>query len=188
MQHALLSTKQWFISRSVASFWLKALLGANIIALSAQITIPMYPVPMTAQTLALTIVGFALGARGATMAVLLYLLEGCAGLPVFAGGASGYAVLMGKTGGYLLGFIPSAFVLGYASDKGCLNSLWKSFGFALLSAVITFAFGLIQLNYYLNNWEATLVGGLYPFILGGMVKAILASVFVIPTYNFFKKI
>lgn len=64
-------------------------IGATLLAIFAQISVPMYPVPITGQTLALTVVGFAMGRKAATAAVLLYLFEGAIGLPVFAGGASG---------------------------------------------------------------------------------------------------
>lgn len=184
---SLVQAKQWYLSPSLTSFATKALLGSLVLALFAQISIPMQPVPITGQTLGLTLIGFALGARAATAAVLLYLLEGSLGLPVFANGAAGWGVLTGPTGGYLIGFVPSAWLLGYASDKGVLNNKWLTLGAALLSAVITFAFGLLQLSFFVPA-EKLLQAGLIPFIPGGVIKALVASALILPAYNFFKKI
>lgn len=183
----LTQTKRWLETNRLAAFWLKTVIGANLIAIFAQISVPMYPVPITGQTLALTVVGFALGRKAGTASVLLYLLEGMIGLPVFANGASGLSVLLGPSGGYLYGFVPTAFVLGYFSDKGVLNSVWKSIGVALLASIITFAFGLAQLSFFVPA-DKLLAAGLYPFILGGVIKAVLASVLVTPSYKFFSKL
>lgn len=183
----LTQTKRWFESNHIAAFWLKTVIGANLIAIFAQISVPMYPVPITGQTLALTVVGFALGRKAATAAVLMYLFEGAIGLPVFAGGASGFQHFFGPTGGYLLGYIPTAYLLGYYSDKGVLNSFWKSIAVALLASAVTFIFGLAQLSFFVPEGKV-LELGLYPFILGGVIKAALASILVTPSYKFFSKL
>ncbi|QLB42242.1 MULTISPECIES: biotin transporter BioY [Mannheimia] len=183
----LTQTKRWLEANSTTAFWLKTFIGATLLAIFAQISVPMYPVPITGQTLALTVVGFAMGRKAATAAVLLYLFEGAIGLPVFAGGASGFHHFFGPTGGYLLGYIPTAYFLGYYSDKGVLNSFWKSLFVALIASVITFAFGLAQLSFFVPE-GTVLQAGLYPFILGGVIKALLASVLVSPSYKFFSKL
>lgn len=183
----LTQTKKWLDSNRLAAFWLKTFIGANLIAIFAQIAVPMYPVPITGQTLALTVIGFALGRKAGTAAVLLYLLEGALGLPVFANGGAGIPVLLGPSGGYLFGYVPTAFVLGYFSDKGVLKSVWKSIAVALLASVITFAFGLAQLSFFVPA-DKLLAAGLYPFIIGGVIKAVLASVLVAPSYRFFSKL
>lgn len=187
MQRALLISKKWFLADSWYSFLVKTFLGANIIALCAQISIPLQPVPITGQTLGVTLIGFALGARGATAAVLGYLLEGALGLPVFAGGSGGVQAFFGASGGYLWGFIPAAWILGYASDKKCLDSFWLSFAAAILSAIATFACGLAQLSFFVPV-DKVLAYGFYPFIIGGMIKALVASISVVPTYKFFQKL
>lgn len=185
--HSLSLTKKWFETHRLAGFWLKTFIGANLIAIFAQISVPMYPVPITGQTLALTVVGFALGRKAATSAVLFYLFEGIIGLPVFANGSAGLQVLMGPSGGYLLGFVPTAYLLGYFSDKGVLSSIWKSIAVAMLATVVTFAFGLAQLSLFVPA-DKLLAFGLYPFIIGGVIKAVLASVLVAPSYRFFSKL
>lgn len=183
----LTQTKRWLERNQAVAFWLKTAIGANLIALFAQISVPMYPVPITGQTLALTVVGFALGRKAGTAAVLLYLFEGIIGLPVFANGGAGVGALFGASGGYLIGFVPTAYVLGYFSDKGVLNSFWKSVAVALLATVITFAFGLAQLSLFVPA-DKVLEFGLYPFIIGGVIKAVLASLLVIPSHKFFSKL
>lgn len=183
----LTQAKRWQEANRLVAFWLKTFIGANLIAIFAQISVPMYPVPITGQTLALTVIGFAFGRKAATSAVLFYLFEGIIGLPVFANGASGLAVLLGPSGGYLYGFVPTAFILGYFSDKGVLNSMWKSIGVALIASIITFAFGLVQLSFFVPA-DKLLAAGFYPFIIGGVIKAVLASVMVAPSYRFFSKL
>lgn len=183
----LSQTKKWLEANQSLSFILKSLIGANLIAIFAQISVPMYPVPITGQTLALTVVGFALGRKVAVSAVLLYLFEGVIGLPVFANGGSGFQTLLGPTGGYLIGFVPTAYLLGYFSDKGILKSFWKSVVVALAATVITFVFGLAQLSLFVPS-DKVLEFGLYPFIISGVIKAVLASLLVIPSYKFFSKL
>lgn len=184
---SLSQSKKWLESHRLMAFLLKTVIGANLIALFAQITVPAYPVPITGQTLAVTVVGFALGRKAGASAVLCYLLEGILGLPVFANGSFGLSALLGPSGGYLMGFVPTAYVLGYFSDKGVLNSLVKSVAVALFASAITFAFGLAQLSFFVPA-ENLLMAGLYPFILGGVIKAVLASILVIPSYRFFSKL
>ncbi|MDP8033139.1 biotin transporter BioY [Pasteurella atlantica] len=183
----LSQTKQWLAVNQKAAFWIKTFIGANLIALFAQISVPMYPVPITGQTLAVTVVGLGLGRKAGASAVLLYLFEGIIGLPVFANGSMGLASLLGPSGGYLIGFVPSAYLLGYFSDKGVLNSFTKSLVVVFVASVLIFAFGLAQLSFFVPA-DKVLAYGLYPFILGGVIKAVLASALVIPTYKFFSKL
>ncbi len=187
MTAQLSNAKQWFISHQLLAFLTKVVFGSTLIALLAQVSIPMQPVPITGQTLGITIVGFALGRKAGVSAVLLYLYEGVMGLPVFANGASGVAVFVGPTGGYLYGFVVAALILGYFSDKGVLNHVWKSIAVALLASAATFGFGLIHLSFFVPE-GTVLQYGLYPFIPGGVIKAILAVMLVTPTYRFFSKL
>lgn len=182
----LTSAKQWFMSQSNASFISKVIFGSLMIALFAQISVPMYPVPITGQTLAITVVGLALGRKAGVSAMLLYLFEGAIGLPVFAGGASGLATFMGPSGGYLYGFVAAVAILGYFSDKGVLNNYFKTALVALLASAAIFVFGLAQLYFFVPA-GTVLEYGLYPFILGGIIKAVLATFLVVPTHKFFAK-
>lgn len=187
MTAQLASAKQWFINNELAAFIIKVIFGSSLIALLAQVSVPMIPVPITGQTLGITTVGFALGLRAGVASVLFYLIEGCLGLPVFANGASGVDKLFGATGGYLYGFVFAAGILGYYSDRGVLRNFWKSVVVAVAAAAVIFFFGLIQLSFFVP--EGTVFKyGLYPFIPGGIIKALLAAVIVTPTYRFFSKL
>ena len=109
-----------------ASRWLTAVaLGSAALAVSAQLSIPMVPVPMTMQTYVVIMLGALCGWRLAALTVLAYLLEGAAGLPVFSDGHAGLAWLMGRTGGYLVGYLAAAAVIGFLADRGWNNVWWK---------------------------------------------------------------
>lgn len=99
---------------------LLALLGSVLLTISAKIEVPFYPVPMTMQTLVVLLLGMAYGARLGAATVLLYLAEGAVGLPVFAGTPErgiGIAYMMGPTGGYLAGFVLSAAITGWLTER-----------------------------------------------------------------------
>ncbi|MGL4393646.1 MAG: biotin transporter BioY [Brevinema sp.] len=173
--------------RSLITFMVKSVLGSLILAVSAQITIPLPLVPITGQTLGLTIIALSMGSKAATSAVILYLLEGAMGLPVFAHASFGIGVLFGTSGGYLIGMIPAAFIMGYFADKNCLESFAKTAFAAALGTVIVIAFGLLQLSIFVPR-EQLLAIGLYPFILGGVLKAGFASLLLPTAHRFFNKI
>ena len=106
--------------------------GSLFFALAARVVVPMFPVPMTLQTLAILIVGLTFGARMGAATLLAYLAEGAMGLPVFAGGQAGLAYMMGPTGGFLLGFVLMAWLAvqlavgdreGKVSGSGALRQL-----------------------------------------------------------------
>ncbi|GIV15325.1 MAG: hypothetical protein KatS3mg022_0760 [Armatimonadota bacterium] len=146
------------------------------IALTAQVAIPLpfSPVPITGQTLAVLLTGVLLGSRRAGWCMFAYLVEGMAGLPVFAGGKAGIAHLLGPTGGYLLGFMPAAMLAGWLAEKG-----WdRRFGTALtamfLGNVVIYLFGLPWLAYFVGA-ERVLVAGCLPFIPGDLIKILLAT-------------
>src|SRR2546426_586334 len=122
-------------------------IASLLTAAAAQVSIhiPGSPVPVTGQTFAVVAIGAALGSRAGAAAMLLYLAEGVAGLPVFAGGGSGPGQLLGPTGGYLAGFVPAAFLTGWLAERGFDRSVWTAFGAMLLGSVPIFALGLAWL-------------------------------------------
>ena len=186
---ALVSLVKFFSSRAVGITIIKAFLGSMLIAAFAQFTIPLPMVPITGQTLGVCLVGLSLGARGATLATIFYALEGAIGLPVFAGFSGGFGSIIGKTGGYIIGFIPAAFIMGYYADRGVLKSFWKTALVALVASASTFIFGLAQLGFITGApIDKVLEWGLYPFIIGGIIKAMLATILISPCYKFFSKI
>ena len=153
------------------------LLGASFgVGLLAQLEIrlPWTPVPITLQPFGVFLVGAALGSRRGALAMLAYLAEGVAGLPFFAGGSAGFAHLLGPTGGYLLGFVPTAFVIGLCAEHGWDRTPLRAFAAMLLGSVVLFACGLTQLAAFVPRGEV-LRAGLYPFILGDVVKMLAAA-------------
>ncbi|SDD22377.1 biotin transporter BioY [Belnapia rosea] len=151
---------------------LLALGGSLAIAASAQIQVPMQPVPMTMQSLVVLLVGVAYGPRLGAATLLLYLAEGLCGLPVFAGFRAGPAALMGPTGGFLLGFVPAAALAGWLAARGWTQGLWRSAALFLGGHAVLFAFGLAWLA-VLAGPERAIALGLLPFLPGTALKSAL---------------
>ncbi len=153
--------------------------GSLFVGLSAQISVPMLPVPMTLQTLAISIVGLTFGSRLAAATLVAYLLEGAMGLPVFAGGAAGMAKLMGPTAGFLWGFVAMAWLTGFMVERGLDRGLVKLFIAALVPALALFVPGVLALQAVTGmEISAAVAAGMTPFIIGALVKAALAAVAV----------
>ena len=106
--------------------------------------------------------------------MLVYLAEGAAGLPFFAGGAAGPQHLAGPTGGYLFGFVAAAWVIGWLAERGWDRTPIRAFAAMLLGSVAMFACGLLQLAAFVG-WERVLPAGLYPFLIGDVIKIALAA-------------
>ncbi|MBM3521286.1 MAG: biotin transporter BioY [Alphaproteobacteria bacterium] len=149
-----------------------AIIGSAIVAAAAQINIPMVPVPMTLQTLAVLAIGAAYGARLGAATLALYALEGALGLPVFAEFKSG---VMLASFGYVLGFIAAAYVVGYLAERGWDKSIPKMFAAMLLGAVVLYIPGLAWLWAWVGSFANTIAWGLTPFIVGDLVKAAIAA-------------
>lgn len=171
--------------RTLARDAMLVLAGAAVVALLAQITIELPLVPITGQTLGVLLVGAALGARRGGAALLTYMLAGLAGAPVFAGFAGGPASVLTPSFGFILGFIPAAFVAGWCAERAWdRRPLAALAGFTLASAV-PFFIGLPYLALILQtvigvptDLSGVLAAGLWPFIPGGIVKAVLAAVLI----------
>lgn len=149
--------------------------GSFLIALSAQLAIG-FPVPISGQTFAVVMIGALYGARRGSLCVLLYILEGAAGLPVFANAGFGIAVLSGPRGGYLMGFIAAAFVVGALSQAGWDRRVWTTVLAMLIGNLIIYSFGLSWLFCLMGFSSKVLTVGLYPFIAGDILKTALAAV------------
>ncbi|MDN4493433.1 biotin transporter BioY [Ureibacillus aquaedulcis] len=149
--------------------------GAAIIAVLAQITIPLPLIPITGQTLAVGLVATILGKKNGTIAVLLYILLGAIGLPVFSGFSGGLAVLVGPTGGYIIGFLVQAYLMGLYMEKFGVSFTHSTIA-NLFGMVITLAFGTTWLKIVGDlSWTAAFMGGVYPFIIVGIIKAVAAA-------------
>lgn len=142
-----------------------------LIALSAQyaIQIPISPVPITGQTLVVLLAGFILGKKRAASAVGVYLLQGAAGLPFFAGGKSGLGILFGPTGGYLFGFLSAAYIVGMLTELQHKHSLWQAATALVIGNIFIYLFGLVWLARYVGETQV-LQMGLYPFLIGDALK------------------
>lgn len=179
-QPALLSTVWSTNSRTSAALRnvVLAVVGTMLLTLSAKIQIPFYPVPMTMQTFVVLGLGMAYGWRlgGATM--LLYLGEGAAGLPVFAGTPEkgiGLAYMLGGTGGYLVGFVLAAMATGWFAEKGWDRSAIGTAFAMLVGNAIIYIPGILYLG-VLFGWDKPIIEwGFTPFLLGDLVKLALAA-------------
>ncbi len=150
--------------------------GSLLIALSAQLSvhIPFSPVPITGQTFAILMLALLFGRKRAVATVLAYLGEGFAGFPVFAGGMGGMQVLFGPTGGYLVGFVAAAFVVGSLAEQGWDRRMMTTvFGMALGNAVI-YTLGVAWLAVMVGGKQALMVG-VAPFLVGDALKIMLAA-------------
>lgn len=149
--------------------------AAGFVGVLAQFSVhlPGTPVPVTGQTLGVLLAGTALGWHRAGAALVLYAVAGVAGVPWFAGHASGYA---GASFGYVLGFVAAAVVCGYLAQRGADRSVVKSLPAMLAGEIVIYAFGLTWLALDLHlGATATLAEGLVPFLAGDLIKAAIAA-------------
>ena len=161
-----------------------AALGSALIALCAQIQVPFWPVPLTMQTLAVLGIGMAYGARLGVATLVLYLLEGLAGLPVFAGGNAGPAYFAGPTGGYLIGFVFAAGIVGKLAEDGWDRSPLRTAAAMVIGNLAIYLCGVAWLTQFLasrqtldlaSGFTRALAGGVYPFLPGDGLKILLAT-------------
>lgn len=154
-------------------------LGSALIGLAAQIAVPLpfSPVPVTGQTLAVLLVAASLGSRLGAASVALYVVEGLVGLPVFAGGTFGVARLAGPTGGYLLGFIAAAALVGALAERGWDRRVRTCALAMLVGEVVIYAVGLAWLARFPLS-VGLLEAGLLPFLVGDAYKLALAALAV----------
>lgn len=158
-------------------------LFAAIIGIAAQIMIKIPPVPFTGQTLALMLTATVLGKRYGTISAILYVMMGMVGVPVFSGMLSGLGVIFGPTGGYIIAFIPAAFVIGWFVEK---------FGFSvigsvtanIIGAMLILVIGTMWLKVFGNlDWAAAFKGGMVPFIIPDILKAAVSAIIGITLYK-----
>ena len=153
-----------------------ALFGSLLLALSAKVQAPFWPVPMTMQTFVVLVLGASYGWRLGLAAVLVYLAEGAAGLPVFAGTPEkglGLAYMVGPTGGYLLGFVAAAALTGWLAERGWTRDLPRLAVMMLLGHTAIFACGVGWLALSIG-WTNAVAVGLTPFWAATALKTALA--------------
>ncbi len=171
------------------------LAGVAVVALLAQVEIPLWPVPITGQTLGVIIVGASLGAWRGAAALTTYMVLGLAGLPIFAGLTGSLVAIAKPSFGFVIGFIFSAFVAGWFAERAWDRRPALAFvGFAAAS-VVPFLFGIPYLAFVLNVslgldltfWQI-LEAGLFPFIIGGLVKAGIAALIIPGAWALVRKV
>lgn len=164
--------------------------GSLFIALAAQIAVPMWPVPVTLQTLAILLVGFAYGSRLGAVTVLAYLAQGFVGLPVFTPSTlPGLAALIEPTGGFLIGFVGLAWLAGFAAERGLARGALGTALVAIAASALLYVPGVLWpmavasavgvdagwagqgLGFYAAHFVA-------PFLIGDVIKAVIAALVV----------
>jgi biotin transport system substrate-specific component len=167
----------YFLKSEKKSLMTEALLvfsGSIFIALSAYVYIPLSftPVPITLQTYSVLTLASLMGSKRAPLSVVVYLMLGALGFPVLSEGRAGLEVMFGATGGYLLGFIFSSYMVGLLIEKGWDRSFLKALFTFCIGQLLIFVPGLLWLGQF-TGYETVLEKGFYPFIIGGIVKAAL---------------
>lgn len=147
-----------------------------LLALSAQVALPLpfTPVPVTLQTLVVLFIAATLGSKKGSLAILAYLFEGALGLPVFSQGGASLAWLFGPTGGYLWGFVLSAFFVGYCFEKGCVKSYFATLTSMTIGLFLSLSVGTFFLSTYIGIASAFSLGFM-PFIVAEVLKALIAT-------------
>lgn len=170
--------------------------GSLFVAIAAQVSVPMIPVPMTLQTLAILLVGFSFGMRLGAATLVAYLAEGAMGLPVFANGFNGIA-FFGPTAGFLAGFVGLAAIAGYAADRGVRSFLGTAAvalvasallyvpGVAWAMSLAEFA-GIDTAKWGAGSFDMVWANYMQPFLIGDAVKAVLAALIVSGGWAFVK--
>jgi biotin transport system substrate-specific component len=179
-----------------------AVAGSLFVAGAAQVTVPFWPVPMTLQTMAVLLVGGAYGARLGAATLALYALEGAIGLPFFAGGKGGIFddkldyVIPASSMGYVVGFVLAAALVGYLAQSGWINSFFRMVAATVAGAAVLYVPGLIWLAIWASQTQGldavvavqkSLAWGLYPFLVGDAVKAVIAGLGLSAAWLGFKR-
>jgi len=170
-------------SHNQLKMWILSALFAAIISILAQVNIPLPLVPITGQTLAVGLAATILGSRYGTLSVILYALIGALGIPVFSEMSGGIGVIVGPTGGFIVGFIPTAFLTGLILEKTNYTVVIGMIA-NTLGMLVTLSIGTIWLKFAAHlSWTAAFTSGFLPFIIVGLIKAFLASWIGITVYK-----
>ena len=171
-----------FPASTESNKWMRNVLlavgGTVLLTIAAKMNIPFYPVPLTMTTFVVLTIGMAFGWRLGGATVALYLAEGAIGLPVFAGTPEkgiGLAYMAGPTGGYLLGYLVAAVVVGWLAEKGWDRNVFTTLAAMIIGTAIIFAPGIYWLG-MLFGWDKPILAwGLWPFMAGAGFKIALAT-------------
>ena len=152
-----------------------ASLLAALMTAGAYISIPVGPVPIVLQNMFVFLAGLLLGSRWGLASVGVYLLAGACGLPVFAGGMGGIGRIVGPTGGYLIGYLPAVFIVGYISEQGAVRISMDIIAM-ICGTFVLYACGATWLKILTGmTWSKTLAVGMLPFLIGDGLKIVAAA-------------
>ncbi|CAN7268658.1 biotin transporter BioY [Microbacterium sp. LjRoot45] len=161
------------------------LAGAAVVALLAKVSFFIGPVPITGQTLGVIVVGAALGSRRGAASLTTYLLAGLAGAPVFAGATAGPAYVLAPSFGFVLGFIPAAFLAGWFAERAWDRTPWLAFVGFISASIVPFLIGVPYMALIFATVldktvtvDAVLEAGVWPFIVPGLIKAAFAALLI----------
>ncbi|WP_116653008.1 biotin transporter BioY [Pelagibacterium sediminicola] len=173
-----------------------AFLGSILLAVSAKVNVPTWPVPVTLQSMAVAAIAAAFGARVGVATVALYIGQGLAGLPVFAGIYAGPAYLFGPTGGFILAWVAMAAIIGHAADRGLSRRFLPLFAVMVAAGVVQFAAGFAWLLLLsgqagwidpVNPVFSAYKGAVEPFIAWDMIKFAFAAITVVGGWALLKR-
>jgi biotin transport system substrate-specific component len=151
-------------------------LFAALTAVGAFISIPIYPVPLTLQTLFTLLAAMTLGSVMGASSQIIYVLLGIVGIPVFAGFKAGIGILFGPTGGFLFGFIISAYIIGKIIELKKEKNIFYYFLAGIIGTIILYIIGITQLSLVTGiGVKKALMVGMFPFLPGDILKIIAAS-------------
>ncbi len=164
-----------------------ASLMAALTAIGAYIHVPIGPVPIVLSTLFVILSGLLLGSRWGFVSMGLYLFVGAIGFPVFAGGKGGLAHFFGPTGGYLFGYLFSAWITGLISNRSRQLLIWDIFA-VVIGSLLLYVFGVPWLKMVTQmSWKKSLMVGVIPFLIGDAVKAVVAVILARATRPILKR-
>jgi len=153
------------------------LAGVALTAIAAQVTVPIWPIPVTGQTVAVLVVGLATGALRGAISMTMYALLGAAGLPIFSNSSSGIDWISGRTGGFIIGFIAAAAFAGWMAQRGLDRTLLRSLAVATTATAVIYLVGLPLMAVTQSlSVEETLQIGFYPLLVGAVVKIAVVTV------------
>ncbi len=153
-----------------------------LMIISSYVVIPIGPVPHSMQPLIVLLAGILLGARYGALSIIVWILLGCLGLPVFNQGQAGAVMLMGPTGGFILGFVVCAWLVGYLTERHYTEKLAPNIVYMILAMLIVYVVGIVgfkfNMEYFLGkmlSWEKSFILVVAPFLPFDIIKAAIAS-------------
>jgi biotin transport system substrate-specific component len=172
-----LAHKEVLVNKTAIVFF-GIIAGITLTALSAfvRIPLPFTPVPLTLQTMVVVLLGATLGRKYGAITQASYVLIGILGAPIFTGASFGLMHLAGPTGGYLVGFIATAYLVGKLLPKTNSVSFLRIFSMMVIGSIPILLFGTIQLSFLMHlSWDQAFLIGFLPFIPGDIIKSIIAA-------------